>query len=557
MNLRSPVVAMLWENWRLSRVEAGQRLVLGLAVASAALVLNADKGATIAMWALITTHAFFWFSIAKLNGGRFMDGYKPGFPLYLLYSRPVSTASFVGTVMAYDAISCTLLYLLSAVLLGLAFGISFPLVPVAVCLVAYHCACTFIQWSTHNRLVQWVGSMVVFWPLIVLLRSGLDSQQTGFSAAQWTLIVFICIASFGLTVIGVARQRRGDAIASEPRKDVLTAYPVWLVGLFRFACPTSSATKAQLWFELKSSGLPVLTIGVALALLILLLAAVGIPLTQFRHGAIAVGMMAVPFVLFLFGSNAFGLRSKQGRSYLSVFEATQPYGNAQMAGIKVLVRTACIVVSLSAIGASIWGSGLLIGAWGEWIVEGGVDASTGILHVRRDIATAIAGQSGYLLAAQGVVACISVGGLVAWLAARESLKVRFPRRALVVIWLPAIWGFSLILLMLSGQHGFLSRAMVGTLIQAQMWLATAVLVLGATYLLWRDIAERSLSSGYVYGSLAILAAFAAAYATLLWAIGEPSAGRAPAAIAFMAWPLLLLLIGLAIAPWSLRRVRHI
>ena len=30
MTMRSPVVAMLWENWRLTRVEAAWRLVLGI-----------------------------------------------------------------------------------------------------------------------------------------------------------------------------------------------------------------------------------------------------------------------------------------------------------------------------------------------------------------------------------------------------------------------------------------------------------------------------------------------------------------------------------------------
>src|SRR5262245_66405828 len=51
-----------------------------------------------------------------------------------------------------------------------------------------------------------------------------------------------------------------------------------LVSLFRLPCPTSSATRAQLWFDLKSNGLPVLTIGVALAIVILLVSAVSGPI---------------------------------------------------------------------------------------------------------------------------------------------------------------------------------------------------------------------------------------------------------------------------------------
>src|SRR5688572_11431681 len=100
-----PIVALLWENWRLTRVEAGQRLGLGMVLGSAALAMSGN-GAAVAFWILFSLYAVFYLSVAKLNGGRFMDGYKPGFPLYLLYTRPVPTAAFVGVAMAYDAITC-------------------------------------------------------------------------------------------------------------------------------------------------------------------------------------------------------------------------------------------------------------------------------------------------------------------------------------------------------------------------------------------------------------------------------------------------------------------
>ena len=39
--MRSPVLAMLWENWRLTRVEAAWKLALGIVAASAVLVVFA------------------------------------------------------------------------------------------------------------------------------------------------------------------------------------------------------------------------------------------------------------------------------------------------------------------------------------------------------------------------------------------------------------------------------------------------------------------------------------------------------------------------------------
>jgi len=327
MTMRSPIVAMLWENWRLSRNEAAQRLAQGIVAASAALTFF-DADATIAFWILIATHAFFWFSIAKLNGGRFMDGYKPGFPLYLLYSRPVPTVTIVGVAMVYDAVSCTAFYLVSAAFLRFAFGPPLPLFSMTVFLMAYHFACTCVQWSTRNRVVQWIGSMVTFFPFLALLKNRMASPlQVEFSLLENALMVLVGVVSFGLTVAGVARQRRGDAGIAPPRTVEWRGFSDWLAGLFRFPCPTSSPTRAQVWFDLKSSGLPVLAIGLAIAIVPPLLFAIGIPVAAARPYAVLSAMVSVPAVLTL-GGNAFGIRRRQGRTYASAFEATQPAGNA-------------------------------------------------------------------------------------------------------------------------------------------------------------------------------------------------------------------------------------
>ena len=217
MTMRSPVVAMLWENWRLTRVEAAWRLALGIVAGSAALVLLGDAGATVAFWILIVLHGFFYFSVAKLNGGRFMDGYKPGFPLYLLYTRPVSTVTFVGVAMAYDALTCAALYVASVALLGFAFGQPLPLVSATVWIAAYHFAYIGIQCSTRSKVVQWIGASAITLPMIPLLRARLAPPlQVELSLADNALMVLIGVVSFGLTVAGVARQRRGDARAAIP-----------------------------------------------------------------------------------------------------------------------------------------------------------------------------------------------------------------------------------------------------------------------------------------------------------------------------------------------------
>ncbi len=341
-------------------------------------------------------------------------------------TRPVSTVTFVGVAMVYDAVSSAVLYLVSAALLGFAFGQPLPLFSVTVCLVAYHFAYFCIQYSTRNRVVQWIGSMVTFLPFFALLKNRLTSSlQVEFSLLENSLMVLVGIVSFGLTVVGVARQRRGDAPASGPRTKGSAGTPDWLISLFRLPCPTSSATRAQVWFELKTSGFPVLAIGLALAMLIPLLFAISIEVAPVRPFALGVALFSVPGLLFLLGGNAFGIRRRQGRTYASSFEATQPYGTAQLAGLKVLVRSGCLLAALIAVGASVWTSSSLMDAWGTW-VDGRREAVLGLLKLRRQIGDAFGGLTGYAFAAQVVVASIAVAIMIAGRAALDALRHATP-----------------------------------------------------------------------------------------------------------------------------------
>ena len=168
---------MLWENWRLTRGEAAWRLSFGLVGGSAALALS-DSGATIAVWVLLSQHGIFWMSIAKLTGGRFMDGYRPGFPLHLLYTRPVRTSVIVGVAMGYDAVSGAAMYVASAALLGFAFGQTLPVLSMAVLIVVFHMVCTFVQWSTRSRVVQWLGSFGIWGPVVALFNDSCGRVTT-------------------------------------------------------------------------------------------------------------------------------------------------------------------------------------------------------------------------------------------------------------------------------------------------------------------------------------------------------------------------------------------
>jgi len=93
--MRAPIPAMLWEIWRVTRVEVTWRLALGIVAPAAVLVVFAafapnrraiqDFGAAIALVLLVLPHLTGWLFHWRVNS-------RPGFPLYLLYTRPVRTA---------------------------------------------------------------------------------------------------------------------------------------------------------------------------------------------------------------------------------------------------------------------------------------------------------------------------------------------------------------------------------------------------------------------------------------------------------------------------------
>jgi hypothetical protein len=556
MKMRSPIVAMLWENWRLTRVEAAQRFGLGIVAGSGAMALL-DAGATAAFWILIVQHGMIiWLSIAKLNGGRFLDGYKPGFPFYLLYTRPVPTVVFVGVAMMYDALSCAALYLISAALLGFAFRQPLPLFSVILWIVTVHLCYACIQWSTASRVVQWVGS-IAFVLLFFLLENRVASPlQVEFSLVENALMVLICVVAFGLTIAGVARQRRGDAIASAPRTEGLAGYPDWLVTLFRFRCPTSSATRAQVWFELKSSGLPALAIGLGVATLIFLLFAISIPFGIVRPMAIGILMFAAPALLLLLGGNAFGIRRRQGRTYASAFEMTRPYGIAQMVGLKVLVRTACVLAALTAVGLSAWASSSLLGAWGTWVVEGGKDAVPGLLKQRQEFGDAFEALAGYSRVALALIASVTIAVMVALFATFAAVRARYPRPLLITGSLLLFHGLVLVLLALAEQENIASPFLVQTFFAVTGWTLVTAIAFATIYLFWNGFAERALTVRYASAAVLVSAIFGAAWLTVLQAggvqISEMSAGNAVSVL----WPVLLPLMASVLAPWSLNRVRH-
>ena len=325
--------------------------------------------------------------------------------------------------------------------------------------------------------------------------------------------------------------------------------------------------RAQVWFDLKSSGLPVLAIGVAFAIVIPLLFVVTTRLDVALSGfspnrppelvAVVVAMFSLPAVLIL-GGNAFGIRARQGRTYTSAFEATQACGTARMAGLKVLVRSVCLLAALLAVGTSIWTSASVIPfdvlEDNDTFIEKSRSPVSGSM---RAIEGAVGAMSVYELLALAFVAVTSVASWSRLRASLAALRARYPRRLNIAGSLLLLYGLVLVLRAPDGQGGNgLEVLFMDALFGATPWMASGgdrardrlpLLEVArgaapdAALGVWRDPGLGGIRGGMGDGA----------------ACGRRAARRdAHGERLWMLSPALLPLMASVLAPWSLSRVRH-
>ena len=256
------------------------------------------------------------------------------------------------------------------------------------------------------------------------------------------------------------------------------------------------------------------------------------------------------FTMLCLGGNAFGIRRKQGRTYVSAFEATQAHGAAQVAALKVLVKSVCVLAALIAIGVSAWLSMPLLGD-AVFIQMIGVP-----LNTQRSIFNdALAALTGY---EQLSLVVVAVAGVVIWVAAFAvlgALWTRYSRRMNMAGSLLLLYGLSLALLALAGQRGIGPELPLAAILRATSWVAASAIVLATVYVFWRVLAEQLLTVRQTSVVVFLWTAVAAASLTVLRAAGLSLADM-PAADAFrILSPLVLPLTIAVLAPWSYSRIR--
>jgi hypothetical protein len=578
MMMRSPIVAMLWELWRVTRVEAAWKLGFCVVASLAALMLSAvlapsavfapSENAGLYEVLLFSPHIIGWLSLAGLNGG------KPGFPLYLLYTRPIRTAVMVGVPMAYLTAVTFAIYLASAFLLREASGYPFSVLPAASWIAAMALVLYTIGFSTRSVVVLMLGWLLTLFVGGHFVGARLDSfpNDADYPLTDYAVIALIGMVCFGVTLARVARLRRGDAQTAVPSTPGGGLWG-WVINLFPFPCPTSSATRAQVWLELKSNGLPVLTIGMVLAIVILLVAAVGNPIDAAFQDAIRASLSctnpdcfyvrAMPvfftalslLILLFLARNAFGIRRRQGRTYVSAFEATRACGTAQLAALKVLVMAGCVLAAIIALGASAWMSVSLLGD-AVFVQIWNVPLSSRLPA----IAGAIAALTVYEQLSLGVLIAVGVVILVAAFAVLGALRTRYSRRMNIATSSLLFFGLALALVAQARREGIVSPFVFDAVLEVARWISLAALVamvLATVLLFWSALTERLLTIRYASGAAAVSVAFGAAWLTVLHMAGVQLAGMSAIAAVSLLSPALLPLIFGVLAPWSLNRLRHL
>jgi hypothetical protein len=550
------VLAMLWEWWRMTRRQALFFGAIGLGAGWALIARSGvDPRGAFAVWILL-------LSLAPLAGlAVWSKNPLAGYPLPLAFARPVSTWLLVAVPMAYLGLVCAATYAVPATILRVALGAPFPILPVAMLLAAAMMLFGACNWFTRNkvaRLAASFGLVMLMGPALRWLGpwSGptggpfppplaVDSVQLGVTG--YVLLALAAAGAFVVTVRGVDRQRHGEG---EPRLGGTTlaapggVAPKGFVEYFRDAadalvripCPTSSPLAAELWIETRARGVPVVAIGLVLAVL----APAVLGLAAHRDvGAISVvtfGVLAATVPFFAGVSVSFWNRASSLRAPMSAFEATRPMATARLVAVQVAVAVAALLVAYALIAAG-------IGLAAPLLYD---DARFESLW------RAVAGTWTAWSAAQATANVVfGLGVFVRMIALLATV------RAFSALYGARLWAgvFAAALYMLVLAFAVVTDRVSGAIVGAHLWAVAVAIPVATGYVIVRALAERALRPAQV---LAIAAAWLVLVVAAL-AVRDSFPGfdaLAPAVAALVLSSSLLPLSVGVLTPWAYSRMRH-
>jgi len=216
------------------------------------------------------------------------------------------------------------------------------------------------------------------------------------------------------------------------------------------------------------------------------------------------------------------------------------------------VKSACVLAGLITIAVSFWismpllGDAVFVQIWGVPLAS------------RRAVITdAFAALTGYEQLALAVVAVALVVVWVASWAALGALKTRYRVRINIAVCLLLLYGvfFVWLAVAVSVDPKATSQLHLDVVHRAMRWIAAAATVSTTLYVFWTGFAEHVVTTRYASGAVAISAAFAAAWLTVLHIAGVQLTEMSAMNALSVVWPALLPLMASGLAPWSYGRIR--
>lgn len=545
--MRTPTQALLWEAWRLSRLHLAMSILAStiLGAVFIVLIVEDDLGATLAMLlaAFLAFTAWVWAA----------RGDRKGFVMHLGFTRPVPTWLLVGVPMGYVGVSVGIAYLVPVILLRALFGFPFPMLPVAALTATLSILFLASRWWTGSAALQIVGSTLLYLLGMIRFFAGQTeandlppdrwSEMFAYTATDYGLLALASLVAAGFTIAGVSRQRIGaDGVAAFRRPSGTEPAPR-LARLHRFAerwrlsCPTSSPIHAQLWFETIAVGLPVLRSGllIALGVAVLVWMMEVFDVSVAARASIAIIVTVTPILPLLTAIRSMlGLRRLQGRAYLTPFAAAVPTRTIELVALKLGVAAVTIVIAWSAIAFSTWASLTATGLEPQ--------AFTALAQ------SLIRSPAGEVLWGTAVLG-FQLFGLLACLAGIQTALIVRRRELFTGVVAFLAYGVGLVSAMYWG-------GLDGSAVMVSFWLLSAAVFLGAVHLLRRTARSGVFSPSTVTIAVSAWLGYAALHLRLFPTIGLLNPGDVPLAVSVAVLTTLIPLAGLALAPWSLARLRH-
>ena len=546
----TPAKALLWECWRVSRLNLASMMFLATLVGVGLMVLPMDGELDASLVVALAIYLALFGQLWALT----IDS-RTGFTLRLGFTRPIPTRVLVTVPMVYVAAASAVAYLTPIWVLRTAFGIPLPLLPAALVSTVSLTLVAFC-WSSANPVrrrafpvILWLLGTTWFLASLVARPSATGEPQTtgsaevfSFSVSSYGWMALISAAAFWVTLAGVARQRRGDDgfSTAPPTGEGAVARPrsvfrTWIADRVRIMCPVSSPARAQLWFEMSTVGARVLTAGalttLAAPIFLTVLDAAG-ALGQALYFWVWFPLM-VPVLVAL--PSMLGLRRKQGASYLGAFAATRSLGTAHLVGLKVLVTSLAILLSWSVLVAVLWVFSVRLAAWGP-------ETQAAFTEYWGDFFPSPLGTADTL---QRMVAFSALAtAVLAGTGVLHVSSVLNPRRTLLT---GVGLGIYIASWVLAGIRGSVDADILAT---THLWIVTVAVFLGTAFLIRRSVVERIFT---LRALTAVLVIGVGLLIMSLWTNPNPDdIEDHMVAFIFGSLPLTLMVL----LPWSFSRLRH-